>query len=736
MSIHYWLLSSAILALDPSYLPVDSVQHVHLLHTDSITIDSIKLKHVHLDEVYIGQRVEKTDQLQHTGQKVHVLHASTLRSQVRGSFAQTLAQLPGVQAVSIGSGAGKPMIRGLGFNRILVQVAGTRHEGQQWGSDHGLEIDQWGVGEVVLLKGPASLQLGADAIGGAVWIEPNLIPTDRNVWGEATLFGRSNNGQHGGSVRTGSKLGPWAIDVRATALRYMDYKVPVKQINIYDYKVDLPQGRLRNTAGEEISGQVQLFYQKQDNFSNRTYFSWNHQSSGFFANAHGLEPRRVDSDLHDRSFWDKQYPQQSVHHFLASNRSIWKLPAHQWRLDVAFQHNDRAETNRYTPHGFMPNQLLSDMDPHLERGFRKNTASIHLVDRWLLDNQQWTFGIQSNFQQQERDGWTFLVPAYTQWQAGIYALHELRLQESWVLETGVRVEYNDLSTEKYEDWFVSGQGMDATKVIRSQALRKQSPVWVASIGSNYQWDKVSLDLHAGKSFRMPLAHELASNGVNYHYFQYHEGNPDLDPETAYQIEAGIKVKDSRWNVEIRPYAQWFANYIYLNPTPDFDYLQGAGNQKYIYSQSKVQRWGGEWIAQMQLTERLQLEWSGAFVQSKQRSGSKRGYGLPFSPPLTSLSKMSYSYPSINHQHPVTMAIDWRFVDAQNQVVPPEKKTPGYHLFGVQMQVPLQLLQKKVNIGLQVNNLLNKRYLNHTSFYRLIDLPEAGIDASLTFHIQF
>src|SRR5207253_4513320 len=83
-----------------------------------------------------------------------------------------IAKLPGVNAVTTGPNVSKPYIRGLGFNRILTLYDGVRQEGQQWGDEHGIEVDQNTVDRVEVVKGPASLIYGSDAVAGVV----NLLP--------------------------------------------------------------------------------------------------------------------------------------------------------------------------------------------------------------------------------------------------------------------------------------------------------------------------------------------------------------------------------------------------------------------------------------------------------------------------------------------------------------------------------------------------------------------------------
>ena len=95
-------------------------------------------------------------------------------------------------ALSVGSGESKPVIRGLGFNRILVAENGIKHEGQQWGDEHGLEADQYAIDTVEVIKGPAALSYGSDAIGGVINLQSTAVPHIA-FSGEVNLFARSNN---------------------------------------------------------------------------------------------------------------------------------------------------------------------------------------------------------------------------------------------------------------------------------------------------------------------------------------------------------------------------------------------------------------------------------------------------------------------------------------------------------------------------------------------------------------
>jgi iron complex outermembrane recepter protein len=130
-----------------------------------------------------------------------------------GSLMTSVGTIPGVSSVEIGSGHSKPLIRGLGFNRVVVVENGIRHEGQQWGADHGLEIDQYAVERIEVIKGPASVMYGSDAIGGVMRVYPDPVPASNTLSGNVEITGKSNNNLLGGSTSlqegaTGCSLHP------------------------------------------------------------------------------------------------------------------------------------------------------------------------------------------------------------------------------------------------------------------------------------------------------------------------------------------------------------------------------------------------------------------------------------------------------------------------------------------------------------------------------------------------
>ena len=192
---------------------------------------------VTLDNVTVTGQQRRDYQMRTSQSEVQVTR-DFLQQNFAGSLMQTLEGIPGVKAMAIGSGQSKPTIRGLGFNRLAVSEDGVKHEGQQWGDDHGLEIDQFSIDRAEVIKGPAALLYGSDAIGGVLSLYTNHVPTEP-ISGSVQIFGRTNNEQLGVSAKLEGKLGHWFYRANATLIDYADYKVPTDSIQYYSYWIKL-----------------------------------------------------------------------------------------------------------------------------------------------------------------------------------------------------------------------------------------------------------------------------------------------------------------------------------------------------------------------------------------------------------------------------------------------------------------------------------------------------------------
>ncbi len=696
-----------------------------VLDTTALQIDEVTVTAPHSDLSPMGamSSIEK--------------NASFLAAQIQASLALSLSSIAGVQSSSIGSGQSRPAIRGLGFNRISVIHDGVRHEGQQWGEDHGLEIDAFSISHVSVIKGASALLYGSDAIGGVLLLSSASMPK-AGIGGRAQLYMRTNNLLFGGYAMaegrkvlpTGGLSGPATFYWRAGAhyKDYADYHVPTDSFEYYSYRIPLYHRTMRNTAGREVNAAFTIGY-STDRWHTCLRLYENYMRSGFFANAHGLEVRLSDID-YDRSDRDIDLPFQSVNHFKAIVHSTMSRERWSMEINTAWQYNLRNECSEPVSHGYMP--LPPDS---LARRLDKHTASLYLASHWhVAPKHLLRFGLQSEMQHNRRSGWEFILPDFEQAGLGIYAGEQWSVNPSLNIFAGVRYDFTYLHIHPYQDWYVTSVGEVSEYRTRSKEQERPFHSFTWSAGLQYIHAGWQLKTNIGKAFRVPMAKELGANGINYHIFRYEEGNPDLKPEESYQLDLSVAWADTKWRVQCDPFVGYFPNYIYLNPS--FAYREGL--QLYTYSQVQVLRSGVELMVTYRPWYYLEVNLQGEYLFARQLSGDKAGYNLPFSPPWRMMPDVKFLWSPLVRQRVWKgyAAIDVRLCGAQYEIVPPEKPTDGWWTLNISAGQQFDIDNCQLQLSLKAENILNAKYYDHTSYYRLIDIPEAGWSISAMLGVTF
>lgn len=698
--------------------------HSHAQRQD--TVPSMTRDGVTLNEVVIMGNNSKRDIQMKSSQNLVSISKSYLDRNLSGSLMLTLAGIPGVKAMNIGSGQSKPAIRGLGFNRMVVTENGIKHEGQQWGEDHGLEIDQFSIDKVEIIKGPAALLYGSDAIGGVINLYSNYIPV-RSHEGKVELFMRSNNESVGLSAQMAGKRNRFYYKANLTLIDYADYKVPADSIQYYSYYIKLKDRRLRNTAGKEQDGSFTLGY-AGDHFSTDFKVSDIYAKSGFFANAHGLEVRLSDID-YDRSRRDIDLPYHLVNHLKVMNHSTWRSGSIYWESNLSFQNNLRKELSEPISHGYMPTPPNT-----LERKYIKNTYTASLGIKVLIaEKHSLNAGVNMEYQQNRRGGWGFIIPDFETASLGGYVFDRYFLSENLILSAGLRLDRVDTHIHSYRDWYKTPVGeTDSVFKERSAGLKRSFNSLTGSLGINYSVGQWILKANIGKSFRVPIPKELGADGINYHIFRYEKGSSGLSPEESYQLDLGMNWHTDAVNIQLDPYLNYFPNYIYLNPISTYT----EGLQTYYYTQSRVIRYGFEAEFNYKFLRNLEAGLKGEYLYAEQLSGDKKGYTLPFSPPWSASVELKYSLPAKQESEAGFVSITYKIVGDQNEIVPPEKSTKGYGVFNMAIGKVFAWKGYRLRLNFQGLNLLNKKYYDHTSYYRLIDVPEPGRNFSLMIGFDF
>lgn len=647
-----------------------------------------------------------------------------LRDRMAENLSSTLERLPGVSALKTGVGIGKPVIRGLHGQRIVVLQQNIRQEGQQWGSDHGLEVDAFGAPRVEIVKGPASLQHGSDGLGGVVRIAAPPIPERGTLDGEVVTLFRSNTMHWGGTAALGVHTGPFFARVRYTRHDFGDTRVPAADFDYNGFTLPIEGNRLKNTAGEEesIRGIVGL---RTDRGIHRLTVDRYRLRVGLFSGAVGI-PRAYalapDGDARNISF-----PGQQVTHWRGVlNHLIFLDGDDHIGLDIGIQHNHRQEFSvpefhSVPPDSYDPNDRLA-----LELKLLTISASAH-YERHLPRRTDLVTGASAQWQRNERGGFEVLVPDFTTWRSGVFALARHERPGGTEVSGGLRLDVGTNTTSGFIRPVWSSNG-EATDSLVSPPTDQVFVNAAASAGIEHPVDgrPLTLRAHAGKSFRIPSPAETSSNGVHHGTFRHEVGQPDLRSEHGYQLDLGLDVRRDRYTAAFSTYLNYFQNFIYLGPSNParFSPLPEAG-QLFTYRQDDAVHAGFEYSGRLRFLNVLDWEHTADLVQSR---NLRTGLAIPFTPQPMLRNTLGVEWTGDRAVRRVRFGVEhvWR-APAQGpwRTDRTELETPGSQVVHLRAGLDVAIRDQPIQIRLQVRNVFNTPYLDHLSRYRWIDVVEPG-----------
>ena len=696
----------------------------HAQKSDSIK--SLLLPDVVVTESYQQRQAKKS------ALAVDVVDQDFLRKHFTGNFMQAMENIPGVQAMDIGSGFSKPMIRGMGFNRIAVLENGIKQEGQQWGADHGLELDAFNIGTVNVLKGPSSLLYGSDAMGGVIDITSPPVPSVDMLFGDVTLLGKSVNGTLGGSFMLGIKKSFWYAQVRYSEQHFGDYRIPTDTIVYLTQKMPVYGRKLKNTAGIERNIGFFAQYQRQRYKANYSVSNV-YQKTGFFPGAHGIpDASRVEDDGDSRNM---ELPYSKVNHL-----KVTTLQQYAWEKlvlsgDFGFQNNHREEWSVFHIH--YGSQPVPEKDPDKELAFNLNTLSASVKVRFI-GSSSWEHALGWDGQHQRNDisGYSFLLPEYYRSTTGLLWLTTYKPNNVISVSGGMRYDYGYIHISSHEDAYLADylrkQGYDEEQVEHykwnSHAVKKKFGDYSFSLG--LVWtpsERHMVKANVGRSFRLPGANELAANGVHHGTFRHEQGDANLKSEQGWQMDASYNLRYNGFSISVSPFVSWFSNYIFLRPTGEWSVLPHAG-QIYRYTGAEVLFAGTEATIDIHFLRSFNYRISGEYVYTY---NCDEHIPLSFSPPFSMRNTLTWQ------RKQVMLYAEWQSIARQNRVDRNEDRTPGANLFhlGGSLNIPIRGNQA-IEITLTARNIFNTRYYNHLSFYRKVEIPEPGHNFQLLIKIPF
>ncbi len=601
---------------------------------------------------------------------VSVVRPADLSARTGGNIISAIATEPGVSEITTGGGISKPVIRGMGYNRVVVVSDGIRQEGQQWGDEHGIEIDGAGVHSVEILKGPASLMYGSDALAGILIFHPEPVRAPGEWGGSVSAAYQTNSGQVNYSLSADGNIKGWLLGGR-----FSD-----KYAHAYRNALN---GPVANSGFRERAASVLLGRNGSWGYS-RLRFSYFH-----------LTPGMIEGEGENFGY-APALPFQQVRHYKVVSDNTFHLGPGNLKVILAWQQNRRQEFEE------------SADEPGLD--FLLNTVHYDLRYQCTFGKGWKTaFGLAGMGQVSDNLGEEYLIPAYTLFDAGLFATATKSLG-AWTFSGGVRADLRWLHSKALEGRF--------------EPFRRRFPGVSASLGATCQLGPhFTFKANVARGFRAPNLAELSSNGEHEGTFRYELGNKELKPEYSLQGDLGLDFNSKYVSVQSALFVSRVDNYIFAARNGA---LSDEGLPVYAFRSGLAHLAGGEIAVDIHPIHQLHLSSAFSCVYAREKGGDD----LPLIPAPRLFSEIKWE---ITHDGRlfnnafVSVNLDWNL--AQNHFYAAggtETATPSYLLLGAAAGTDL-VIRGKTRLSLYIigSNLTNRAYMPHLSRLKYIGICNMG-----------
>lgn len=472
----------------------------------------------------------------------------------RGELLQTpatniidaLTRQAGIAQVGTGPAISKPVIRGLGFNRVVVINDGIRQEGQQWGEEHGIEVDEASINRVEILKGPASLMYGSDALAGVINLISNSPVAEGTIKGLVLANYQSSNRLYSSHAEIGGNQNGFNWNLYGSQRSGANYK------NKFD-------GRVLNSGFNEKNYGGYIGLNKSWGYSHLVVNSFN-QKLGVIEGARDestgefliypespLEQVATKDQLDSR---DVLPPYQKINHnkFLLDNS--FNMGKSRLKLTVGYQNNQRRE--------FANLEEQEANEPELF--FNLNT--VNYTAHWMLsEKKKWrtTIGFNGMYQHNENKGKEEIIPDYSFNDAGAFVYTQAFFRK-YTLSGGLRFDNRAINSKSEED----NGGSKFT------AFRKNFSNLTGSAGISYEPSEiVTLKFNVGSGFRAPNLAELASNGAHEGTNRWEYGSRNLKSEKSIQLDGEADINNEHLTLGFNVFYNRINNFIFYRKLESF-----------------------------------------------------------------------------------------------------------------------------------------------------------------------
>ena len=659
---------------------------------ETVVLDStdVFFRHIELKQVVVTGPTGAV-KMQDMSMPAGIVDRNSLRMTPATNIVDAVAKLPGVAQVSTGSGISKPVIRGLGYNRVVVVADGVRQEGQQWGDEHGVEIDGNAVSSVEVLKGPASLLYGSDALAGVLKLNTDpVVPLGKMRLNVNTEY-HSNSGLVNYSFNYGGNKQGWAWNIRYGDKFAHAYKTP-------------GDGYVPNTQFRERALSGMLGVNKTWGHT-RLIGSYFHVTPSIAEGERDPQTGELEQPYADAKTYHHGLPYQQVYHYKAVLDNAVYLGEGRFNAVLAYQQNRRQEFEEPDEYG-------------LYIKLHTVNYNIHYVTRRLGEDWRITSGVSGMWQRSLNEGDEFLIPDYSLFDFGAFVTTTANVGR-WALNGGLRFDNRHLDSSELMD---DGD-------LRFQAFKRNFNGFTASVGAVWHaTDHLDLRANAARGFRAPNISELASNGVHEGSLRYEVGNRDLKPEFSLQFDLGAELTTSWLDAQLSLFSNRIDNYIFIHRSGE---IIDDEFMTYRYDSGDAQLLGGELALDIHPWHFLHLGTSFSLVNAVQLYQPEESKYLPFTPAPHWQSDIKWEIlhdGRVLNNAFVSLGVDYNFKqDHYYRADDTETATPAYCLLNAAIGTDIMCKGRRVAcLSLMGTNLTNKAYQNHLSRLKYTDVnPVTG-----------
>lgn len=641
---------------------------------------TLKEKEQHLDEVIVSTAFNKI-QSQNV-MKVSHETMENLKKNGSVSLMDGLTAIPGVSQISTGTSIGKPVIRGLSSNRVLTYAQGVRLENQQFGEEHGLGLSASGIESVEVIKGPASLLYGSDAIGGVLYFNPEKYASNNSTKGN--IFQQLASNTQGTNTSFGIKSSPsnWKFLLRANYNSQTDYKIPSGD-------------RIINTRSIEKDLKYGIGY-ANSHFSTDIRYNYNQLNLGL-----------PEDDIENSGFRSPLYPKQDIdNHILSLNQKVY-FKNSKLEADLGYTFNNRKE--------------LEDID-EIALHMKLKTGNYNIkyyLPKW--NNLETIIGIQGMHQTNSNFGEEMLIPDATVNDFGSFITSNYEWNTN-VLQAGIRFDNRNISTSNHGTLGEEGY---------FEAIDKKFNSFNFALGYKTNiTEKIISRINLASGFRAPNLSELTSNGVHEGSNRYEIGNQNLKNEQNFQADLNLEYQSEHFEYFINGFYNHINNYIFISPTG----TMLDDNFVYEYLQNNATLYGGETGIHFHPHP---IDWLHFTSSYELVIGEQKGDDyLPLIPANQWKNTVRGEFELGKWFQKAFANLQVNYTFDQNNISSFETKTNDYTLVNLGVGGTVKLQKMKFDVSLNAKNLLDKTYVNHLSRLKSDGIPNMGRNIVLGINFDF